>query len=479
MALRENTTLFLDDMAVAEQRGLTRLFAPAAKHPENPIIGRDNPWEAGAVYIFGSVLRDPETNLLRMWYQAIDREAGTAPDHMTICYAESHDGVRWHKPLLPLVPYRHLKLTNIVLGNAVYPGNAYCSSVLLDAEARDPAERYKMMVWYEQWSDRLSPFNGAACFHSEDGLRWRAYPEAQPAIGINVLVENGQVIRFESPNDANCVAPDKLDGEFVNWQVMRRQIPRPKRVYGRDLMAGDRLERVLAMQTSPDFVHWSEPRDIITPGPEDPDFIQFYSMGGFRYGNYWLGTLWMYYVHDQAMDVELALSRDGRHWSRPFAGQRLIPLGNSDAFDRGMMQTATAPIIMGNQIYIYYGGEDHRHDEGGFCEIGLATLPLDRWAGLQTGRRGLLCTQPFVFSGAALELNTYAVGGEVLTEVLDERGEVIPGFGLDQNEPVVDDQVAARLRWQGNGDLRGLQGRKIALRFSLSNATIYAFTRCG
>jgi len=476
VALREKTILFLDDAPIAEQRGLMRLFTPAAKHPANPIIRRDHPWEAGAAYIFGSVLRDPQTGLLRMWYQAIDRQAGTDPDHMTICYAESDDGVTWHKPLMPLVPYRHKKLTNIVLGNAVYPGNAYCCSVVLDPDAGVPGGRYKMLVWYEQWTDGLAPFNGAAAFHSEDGLRWQVYSDAQPAIKIDVQLEDGKVKRFESPNDANCVSPDKLDGEFVNWQVMRRMIPATKKVYARDLMAGDRLERVLAMHTSRDFVHWSEPRDIIVAGPEDPDFTQFYSMGGFRYGNYWLGTLWMYYVHDQAMDVELALSCDGRRWARPFPGRRLISLGSSDEFDRGMLQTATAPIIMGDNVYIYYGGEDHRHDEGGTTAIGLATLPLDRWAGLQTGRRGVLRTQPFAFDGDAIELNAYAVGGEVRAALLDAAGQPLPGFGLEQAEPVVDDQLHARLRWAGSSDLSALRGRKLAVQLEMANAMVYSIS---
>ena len=476
MALREKTILFLDDAMIADQRGLTRLFTPATRHPANPIIRRENPWEAGNVYIFGSVLRDAQTGLFLMWYQAIDREEGTTPDHMTICYAESDDGIHWRKPLMPLVPYHHLKLTNIVLGNAIYTGNAYCSSVVEDAAA--PAgERYKMLVWYEQWTDKLSPFNGAASFYSEDGLRWHVYPQAQPAINIHVEFDAaGRVQRFESPNDANCVSPDKLDGEFVNWQVMRRIIAKSKQVYARDLMAGDRLERVLAMHTSPDFVHWSEPRDIITPGPEDPDFTQFYSMGGFRYGNYWLGTLWMYYVHDQSMDVELAVSRDGRQWSRPFAGQRLIPLGDDGAFDRGMMQTASAPLVVGDSIYIYYGGENHRNDEGGTSDIGLATVPLDRWAGLQCGRRGALRTRPFVLQGNALELNTYAHGGEVRVALLDEAGAPLPGFGLADAEPVVGDLFHARLRWRGSSDLSALRGRRLAAQCSIQNATIYACT---
>jgi len=476
MSLREHTLLFIDDMVIAERHGLSRVPSQAIKHPANPILRRQFPWEEGAVYIFGSVHREPTTGLFRMWYQAIDAQAGTAPGHMTICYAESDDGVSWRKPLMPLISYKNRKATNIVLGYSAYPGNPYCSSVVLDEEATNAGERYKMLVWYEQWTDQLSRFNGAASFYSADGLRWDVYPGAEPAIAIDVRVVDGEVQRGEGPNDANSVSPDRLDGQFVNWQVVRQFISKDKQVYARDLMAGSRLERVIAMQTSSDFVHWTEPRKIITPSDDDPDYVQFYGMGGFRYGNYWLGTLWMYYVHDQSMDLELALSRDGYHWTRPFPGRRLVCLGTAGAFDAGMIMSASAPVVVGDQIYIYYGGEDHRHDEAGYAEIGLATLPLDRWAGLQTGKRGFLRTVPFTFEGTALELNAYAHGGEICVALFNESGRPMPGYDVAQCVPVVGDQTHARLRWIGaaDGDLSHLRGDRICIHCDIQNATLYS-----
>ena len=78
--------LFIDDLAVASQHGLQRVPTPAVKHPDNPILYPTMPWEMGAVYIFGSVIKEPENGLFRMWYQAIDDAEATAPGHMTICY---------------------------------------------------------------------------------------------------------------------------------------------------------------------------------------------------------------------------------------------------------------------------------------------------------------------------------------------------------------------------------------------------------
>jgi len=495
MPMRERAILFIDDAAIESQAGLQRITHAARKHAGNPIIVPEHPWESGAVYIFGSVIREPADQLFRMWYQAIDREgSGATPQHMTICYAESNDGIHWRKPLLPIAPDRDRHTTNIVLGHNVYPGNPYCSSVIRD-EGAPAGERYKLAAWFEQWSDQLSKFNGAASFHSPDGLRWQVYEGAEPfipeirrkPIPPNYHCPDGAqwLPRSEDepmgpgfvggPNDASCISPDKLDGEYVHYQVMQRNVADGKQSYERDLITG--RERILAMHTSPDFVHWSHPRTIIEPAPDDPDYIQFYGMGGFRYGNYWLGTLWMYYVHDQTMDVELALSEDGRNWSRPFPGQRLLRLGNDGEFDCGMICSATSPLVVGDEIYIYYGGVNHRHDERGTSSIGLATLKLDRWAGLQTGRRGTLKTKPFVLDGMALMLNAYAHGGEIRAELVDEKGNVLPGFESDNCIPFVGDHTAMRLAWTSGDDLSALIGRQVSIQFDICNAIIYSISQ--
>ena len=496
MALQEDTILFIDDMAIASRHGLMRVPTQAVKHPKNPIVSPTRPWEIGSVYIFGSVIREPETGLFRMWYQANDGESISSPGHMTICYAESNDGIRWHKPLLPIMPYKDRHTTNIVLGHDVYSGNPYCSSVIRDDGADNPAERYKLAAWFEQWSDQLANFNGAASFCSPDGLHWQVYEEAEPFIpeirrkpippnyycadGVQWLPCSEGVpanARYVGgPNDASCISPDRLDGEYVHFQIMQRDVAEGKQVYERDLVTG--RERILAMHTSPDFVQWNHPKTIIAPTADDPDYIQFYGMGGFRYGNYWLGTLWMYYVHDQSMDLELALSRDGRNWTRPFPGQRLVRLGSDDEFDCGTILSATSPLVVGDDIYIYYGGSDRRHDERGTTTaIGLATLKVDRWAGLQSGRQGALQTRPFSLDGTALTLNAYAHGGEVWAEILNEQGQVLPGFELAQAMPVVGDHTACRLAWEQGSDLSSLRGQRIALRFHICNATVYAISQ--
>ena len=83
--------LFLDDEIIASMTRVKREIHPAAKHPANPLIWPDQPWESKTSVIYGSVIRDGDT--YRMWYHS---EPG-------VSYAESDDGIRWIKPQRDLV----------------------------------------------------------------------------------------------------------------------------------------------------------------------------------------------------------------------------------------------------------------------------------------------------------------------------------------------------------------------------------------
>ena len=57
------------------------------------------------------------------------------------------------------------------------------------------------------------------------------------------------------------------------------------------------------------------------------------------------------------MDVELAISRDGLHWQRPFRSQPFfLPRGPEGAFDSGSILSNGAPIFLEDEFRFYYGG---------------------------------------------------------------------------------------------------------------------------
>ena len=65
--------LFVDDQGIGERAGVTWQLHQLRKHPDNPVVAVDRPWEAGGVSLYGSVWRDYEAGLLRMWYRAGNR----------------------------------------------------------------------------------------------------------------------------------------------------------------------------------------------------------------------------------------------------------------------------------------------------------------------------------------------------------------------------------------------------------------------
>jgi len=59
--------LFVDDYLMASAENITRQVHPARKHPANPVMRGEHPWE-GIGPMFPIVRRDEKTGRFRMWY---------------------------------------------------------------------------------------------------------------------------------------------------------------------------------------------------------------------------------------------------------------------------------------------------------------------------------------------------------------------------------------------------------------------------
>lgn len=86
IVLGANHELFLDDYLIASMENVTRRVCPARKHPANPLLWPEEPWEGSVALIYGSITRDD--GKYRMWYLS----------GIGVSYAESDDGIAWHKP---------------------------------------------------------------------------------------------------------------------------------------------------------------------------------------------------------------------------------------------------------------------------------------------------------------------------------------------------------------------------------------------
>eukprot|EP01047_Picozoa_sp_COSAG01_P058517 COSAG01_NODE_6906_length_3444_cov_8.863677_6_plen_191_part_00 len=79
--------------------GLSPTTATVSKHPGNPLFGQDKLWEPRLDNGYPNVVFDSESAALgdgpwRLWY------GGIAPGGQYLYYANSSDGLLWHKPEL-------------------------------------------------------------------------------------------------------------------------------------------------------------------------------------------------------------------------------------------------------------------------------------------------------------------------------------------------------------------------------------------
>jgi hypothetical protein len=143
----------------------------------------------------------------------------------------------------------------------------------------------------------------------------------------------------------------------------------------------------------------------------------------------------------------------------------------------------------GNKIYQYYcgthlthggtrgmrGEEQAKQTKWGW--MGLAEQRLDGFYSADADYEGgRLRTPPIVFAGTRLEINinTSAVG-QARVAILDAEGKPIPGFSIQDCDPIATNDVAHRVTWKGNADVSGLAGKPVRLAFAMRAAKLYAF----
>jgi hypothetical protein len=104
-------------------------------------------------------------------------------------------------------------------------------------------------------------------------------------------------------------------------------------------------------------------------------------------------------------------------------------------------------------------------------------LRLDGFASMNAGYAGGdFVTVPLTFRGDELQLNfATSAAGEVRVELQDEKGNPLPGFSLDDCDPLIGDRIAHRVSWRGKESVSGYVGLPIRLRIQLIDADVYSF----
>ena len=462
--------LVLDDLLIAEQRGLARRLGQPERYAGNPVLVPTEPHEGTGVMMYGTLAHDE--GRYRCWYQTQCLQ----DSRQYFCYAESEDGIAWRKPALGRVTFGGSRDNNILM--AAPEGMKFTHGVVAKSTVEpDPNRRYRAVLFMYVAGDPRGPTRGHYVVCSPDGIDW-SRPDAAPNARCN---ECGGLLWDESRTD------------FVDLNKTGHALEMFNR---EDMRVGH--TRCTAVANSDDGVAWSPYRVVLMPNLYlDEPYDEFYYLHGFRWGGSYVGYLRVYHntpecgaAPRQRIDVQLATSRDGETWERVCPGQDFVTSAEPRKWDFGRIAMGNGPpAVTGDRMRIYYCGQptDHRGfdglggrgenglDQGYTAKVGFATLRKDGFACLAADGKGELVTRP-VTGGPFLRLNVDATGGACRVEVRDASGNSLPGFGIDDCVPLCKDQVDAPVAWRRGQEIPCRAGEQIRLRIELTRARLFAWT---
>jgi hypothetical protein len=458
--------LFLDDYLIASTSGLRKTMHPPEK--KGAVVWPNRPWET-SLQTRCAPIWDERERIYKLWMitsTSIEGVAGAT-------YAESADGIHWTKPILGQYMYDgslENNFINVGPGQLEWPENAM-ENVVHDPRDPDPSRRYKGFLGAYDRRPIVSP----------DGIHWTR---------LNVP-------KLPSADESN-LCYDRLSETFVAT-----------------LKTGGPHGRSHAIWTSKDFEGWTDTTVVFSADDEDQRLAKLniaarladpalsqpihnnpaeynadiYNMGVFRYEGVYVGMPAVYHRtatvptggDDGFHLIQLASSRDLRAWLRlgdrqPFIGPSPVGgarSGQGAAYDLTQLLPPSAPVVHGDELWFYYTGIKYRavpeNPDPDMGAVHLAVLRRDGFISLDADEApGTLLSKPFSASGTALWVNVDAGKGELNVDALDGAGKL-----LATSKTIVGDKLRAVVEWE-SGDLAGLKGRTIRLRFTLRAASLYS-----
>jgi hypothetical protein len=453
-----------------------------AKHPQNPLLVADRPWEGTLVQLYSpDVHHDPDTGKWQMWYEG-------HPGEVLLCTAFSEDGIRWRKPSLGIHEWNGSRDNNIILRTGYWDAN--CASIVKAPTETDPARRFKLYYWVgPEWFDSSNPLVAAIGNKIKD-YKENGHYVAFSADGIHFTPQNdAPVIRS---SDFCTVLFDEQSGRYRSYHKIEQQLP-----------GWDVPRRCMSMAESDDGVHFWPSIPVLAPDEADDALAkaqggvraEFYGVHVWPYEGFYLGLLWVFEVtrgnpelgrgwDDGRIEPQLIYSADGIVWKRLPVREPFIPHGPAGSFEAGSVYSAgDHPVVVGDEVRFYYFGVSYTHGDTApktslenYSGVGLATLPRDRYVGWQGGTAaGTVLTNVLRFRGRELHLNLDASRGETRVALLAEDGTPLSGYSLDDCQPLSSDGLDQVVRWRGRSDLSALSGKALRLEFSLRHSVLYTW----
>ncbi len=397
----------------------------------------------------------------------------------------SGDGLNFTAPSLGVINYKGS--TN---NNFIFYKRPMGATVFKDTNPNvSPHERFKMTAY---GSNR-----GTYLYVSADGLRWR-----RNETGMLPLVSGGDPETFWDDQQGEYVTHLKRDSSYntLNCSVPGRsgvmfRTKDPFRPWPLTLLEAPYFEGYPMPA-----VTCEGPVTFPTRVPSQGRTEEVYRTRAMKYP--WAPDTYIALVwrgirdnnspdEDRRRQIELGVSRDGKEWKiydyknyqYYMPSVQVCYGGNSPScFDAKDVQSFFGLIRRGDEIW-QYTEYTSLPDGNGTMQFARLRQRLDGFTSLDAGTAaGQAITRPIVFTGKFLELNVKVnTGGYVKVGILDENGNEIQGFGINDCIPLNRDSVRARVQWVGGSNVENLAGQTMRLKFELQNAKLYAlqFFRTG
>lgn len=330
----------------------------------------------------------------------------------------------------------------------------------------------------------------------------------------------------EDPGAWNGVN-DNFGGQWMSadgrtlYFSMGRRVPRnpPYHIPYDNLPYGYRLMTVYATRNGLDWSH----SFMCPPEESDPPGWQHYGFSSFPLedGKLRMAYLYAYDCLAQQIYIDLAYTRNNLRWQRlrgagPFAGNG--PLGS---WNFGFIFASGRHLVKDGRCYMqlnyncnqpHFGYRYILRDQGGLnpgelqkmftglelekwpfwkdlgnwenlyermvkpaCyTVGVLSFRQEGWVAAVCGEAQAMATTRLFVPGKHLSLNAKTLGdGEVSVEILDAKGQLLPGFSGPDAARFRGDQVRAPLSWKG-ATLGALKESPVRFRITARKAELYA-----
>ncbi len=421
---------------------------------EGIVFPFDKPWE-GHFSAYVTIIKDQD--LFRAYYRGVREADKDGNDAEVTCYAESKDGINWNKPDLGLFTVHGTDQNNVILAQAAPVTHNFSPFIDKNPDV-SPDQKYKALGGTSR--------SGLIAYVSSDGIHWNKLLN-EPVFTEGKFDSQNVAFWSESENQYICYFRTWSEGGYNGFRSVSRT-------------------------TSKDFIHWSEPVEM-TFG--DAPMEHLYTQQTSPYfraphiyvaigGRFMPGRQVLTEEQAQALDVNpkyfkdcsdafFMTTRGGYNYDRSFMEAFIRPGIGLDNWVSRSNYPALNVVQTGPSEMSVYVNQDYAQPT---AHLRRYSMRLDGFTSIHGGYQGgEVTTKSFRFDGNKLELNysTSAVG-EIKVELRDEKGNVIPGFSMDDSQTIIGNEISRIVEWNGNSDISDLSGKTIKMKVYLKDADLFA-----